>query len=281
MLSQCVEIAHAQLTLLKMYNPSGLLCSLSKEEIPEIWRASILGKVTGPIATHPSPLPTRPHPEDAATTAPLGGALGEDAAEMCIFERNGYDSERDYCIPEDESGTSGGVYVSLVANPERYTGYSGDHTQAIWREIYSENCFEIQPQDAEEEARLSKSHYSQSEAKNDLEAIMLGRSKGRRTSGATLTKEHNYPRLDNTCLEKRVFWRLISGMHTSISTHLCWDYLNQTTGEWVRHMCFLSNIRDQTSNVLSPVCGIILNGSRICISTTSLFFALSQNYPVT
>jgi len=29
-----------------------------------------------------------------------------------------------------------------------------------------------------------------------------------------------------------VFWRLISGMHTSISTHLAWDYLNQSTGQW-------------------------------------------------
>ena len=186
MLSQCAEIVHAQFTLSKKYNPSDLQCLLSKEEIPEVWRASILGRVTGPIATHPSPIPTPPYPDEAATTAPLGGALGQDAAEMCIFE-HGYDSERDYCIPEDESGTSGGVYVSLVANPERFTGYSGDHTNAIWREIYRENCFEIQPEDAEEEAMLSKSHNTQSEAKNDLEAIMLRRNKGQRASGATMS----------------------------------------------------------------------------------------------
>jgi hypothetical protein len=37
---------------------------------------------------------------------------------------------------------------------------------------------------------------------------------------------------DDGCLEKRVFYRIISGMHASISTHLCWDYLNQSTGEW-------------------------------------------------
>lgn len=279
-LFQCAEIAHAQFTLSKRYNPS-LYCSLSKEEIPEVWRASILGRVTGPIATQPSPLPTPRHPEDAATTAPLGGALGEDAAEMCIFEHNGYDSERDYCIPEDESRTSGGVYVSLVANPERFTGYSGDNTNAIWRQIYRENCFEMQPQDAEEKAILSKSHLSQNEAKSDLEAIMLGQNKGQRASGTTLTQQHNQFPLDNTCLEKRVFWRLISGMHTSISTHLCWEYLNQTTGEWVRDMSLLSNVRDQTSNVLNLACGLVLSGSRICISTTSLFYAPLQNCPVT
>ena len=189
--------------------------------------------VSGPIATHPSQLPTPPHPgNEATTTAPLGGALGQDAAEMCIFERNGYDSERDYCIPEHDSGSSEGVYVSLVNNPERFTGYTGDHAHAVWREIYGENCFELQPQDVEEEAMLSKLHMRQSGAKNDLEVIMLGRNKGR-ANGATVAQEYDQLRLENTCLEKRVFWRLISGMHTSISTHLCWDYLNQTTGEWV------------------------------------------------
>lgn len=186
--------------------------------------------MSGPIATHPSQLPTPDHSEQAQPTAPLGGALGDDAAEMCIFEKNGYDADRDYCVPEDESGASEGVYVSLVNNPERYTGYVGEHAGAVWREIYRENCFELQPQDNEEETALSKSHIGQiGSAKSDLEAVMLGRSQGR-IGGA---QEYNQLRLDNTCLEKRVFWRLISGMHTSISTHLCWDYLNQTTGQWV------------------------------------------------
>lgn len=53
------------------------------------------------------------------------------------------------------------------------------------------------------------------------------------------------------CLEKRVYYKVISGavllvtrevlllieltgLHASISTHICYDYLNQSTGEWVR-----------------------------------------------
>lgn len=188
----------------------------------------MLGQVEGPIATHPiSRQKAKP-----ATTAPLGGALGHDAAEMCIFDSSGYDSERDYCIPEDESNKAGGVYVSLANNPERFTGYAGDHAQAVWREIYRENCFELQPQDEAEKAMVNRIHESQSSAKNDLEAVMLGRFDGRK-SGATLEAEYDQMRLENTCLEKRVFWRIISGMHASISTHLCWDYLNQTTGQWV------------------------------------------------
>jgi ERO1-like protein beta len=179
-------------------------------------------------------LPTPFRTEDAVTTAPLGGALGQDAAEMCIFERNGYDSERDYCIPEDESGNPEGVYVSLVNNPERFTGYAGEHAHAVWREIYRENCFEMQVDEDTEVDILEKGHSGpMSPAMSDLEAVMSGRTQRQRVSGATVQQEYNQLQLENTCLEKRVFWRLISGMHTSISTHLCWDYLNQSTGEWV------------------------------------------------
>lgn len=59
---------------------------------------------------------------------------------------------------------------------------------------------------------------------------------------------------DPHCLEKRVYYKVISGaviivtwiqvlllidltgLHASISTHICLDYLNQSTGEWVRRM---------------------------------------------
>jgi ERO1-like protein alpha len=33
-------------------------------------------------------------------------------------------------------------YVDLLANPERFTGYKGDHAHKIWNSIYKENCFE-------------------------------------------------------------------------------------------------------------------------------------------
>ena len=190
--------------------------------------------MTGPIATHPSELGTPLKPGEPAETAPFKGALGEDAAEMCIFEQNGYDADRDYCIPDDESAASEGVYVSLVKNPERFTGYAGEHANSVWREIYRENCFEMQPQTSEEEEMLSRTQLGQGPAKNNLEAVFLGmNSQGQRMSGTSEAQEYNQLQLDQTCLEKRVFWRLISGMHTSVSTHLAWDYLNQTTGKWV------------------------------------------------
>ena len=255
-------------------NFSGRSLTFGKEEIPEVWRASVLGQVEGPIATHP----IATQKKKVATTAPLGGALGQDAAEMCIFDTSAYDSERDYCIPEDESNKAGGVYVSLANNPERFTGYVGEHANAVWREIYRENCFELQPQDEKEQALLNKVHEKQSSAKNDLEAVMLGRQVPGRKSAATLEAEYDQMRLENTCLEKRVFWRLISGMHTSVSTHLCWDYLNQTTGQWVLPttiaICQDSPIfRDPMWNASSPEYGVTPNGSKTSTSTTSLSFA--------
>jgi hypothetical protein len=58
---------------------------------------------------------------------------------------------------------------------------------------------------------------------------------------------------DDECLEKRVFYRLVSGMHASISAHLCWDYLNKTTGNWEPNLqCYkerLHGYNDRISNL--------------------------------
>ena len=48
-----------------------------------------------------------------------------------------------------------------------------------------------------------------------------------RTDGAESTKE---------CLERRVYYKIVSGLHASISTHICHEEMNQTTGEWVRDL---------------------------------------------
>jgi hypothetical protein len=58
---------------------------------------------------------------------------------------------------------------------------------------------------------------------------------------------------EDECLEKRVFYRVISGMHASISTHLCWDFLNQTTGQWQPNLgCYINRLHkfpDRISNL--------------------------------
>lgn len=82
--------------------------------------------------------------------------------------------------------SSPGEYVDLLLNPERYTGYKGPSAHRIWRTIYMENCFR---------PKNSPHNFIQSSKINGM------------------------------CLEKRVFYRVISGLHASINIHLCAKYL--------------------------------------------------------
>lgn len=70
-------------------------------------------------------------------------------------------------------------YVDLKKNPERYTGYQGNSPQRVWKSIYEENCFKPDP-------------------KFDKNFLTNPNSVG-------------------MCLEKRVFYKLISGLHSAIT----------------------------------------------------------------
>ncbi|KAI5634651.1 endoplasmic reticulum oxidoreductin 1 (ERO1) domain-containing protein [Phthorimaea operculella] len=80
-------------------------------------------------------------------------------------------------------------YVDLSLNPERYTGYKGPSAHRIWRSIYQENCFRPKS--------------------NPYDSFPFVMSSD----------------MSNECLEKRVFYRAVSGLHTSINIHLCSKYL--------------------------------------------------------
>lgn len=109
----------------------------NEEDIPKIWRASELSKLEGPSAKHPGKKVQRERPQK-----PLQGLLGENVGESCVVEYDDECDERDYCVPEDESASGKGDYVSLVHNPERFTGYAGDGAKMVWDAIYRENCFQ-------------------------------------------------------------------------------------------------------------------------------------------
>lgn len=77
------------------------------------------------------------------------------------------------------------------------------------------------------------------QAKNDLRNIIQANS----PSENSLT-------FDDSCLEKRVFYRIISGMHASISTHICNDYLNKTTGTWGPNLqCYIDRLATHPERV--------------------------------
>ncbi|XP_005097920.1 ERO1-like protein alpha isoform X2 [Aplysia californica] len=100
-----------------------------------------------------------------------------------------------FCEVDDEHSNDL-EYVDLLLNPERYTGYKGLSPRRIWRSIYEENCFKPE------------------------KSVGYGPE--------PITEADNYDSATSSsamCLEKRVFYRLISGLHTSINIHLCDQYL--------------------------------------------------------
>uniref|UniRef100_A0A8C8G8V4 Endoplasmic reticulum oxidoreductase 1 beta n=1 Tax=Oncorhynchus tshawytscha TaxID=74940 RepID=A0A8C8G8V4_ONCTS len=101
------------------------------------------------------------------------------------------DAQDHFCELDDETSPDAD-YVDLLLNPERYTGYKGPSAWRVWNSIYEENCFK------------PRSVY------RPLNPLVPPRGKGCSSS---------------LCLEKRVFYRLISGLHSSINIHLCAEYL--------------------------------------------------------
>ncbi|KAJ3085267.1 hypothetical protein HK102_000162 [Quaeritorhiza haematococci] len=153
-------------------------CSVQEadeSEIPEEWKTSTISAV------------------DFSQTESGGFSLFKKSCEY---------THKDFCIVEDETSTDG-VYVDLLKNPERFTGYAGPSAGRIWEAIYRENCF-----------------------------TWLGSpdDQGRSISMQSLPMMQDA--LQNICMEKRVFYKLISGLHSSISTHICNNMLNRTSGVW-------------------------------------------------
>eukprot|EP01134_Creolimax_fragrantissima_P005797 CFRG5797T1 len=89
------------------------------------------------------------------------------------------------------------TWYNLVENPERFTGYIGDSAAKVWRLIYEENCF----------------HPVDDHAKNVFELL-------------------KFENVQTMCVEKRIFYRLISGLHTSITVHVASEYFDESTKEW-------------------------------------------------
>ncbi|KAK4147789.1 endoplasmic reticulum Oxidoreductin 1-domain-containing protein [Dichotomopilus funicola] len=224
----------------------------NEADIPLVWRASELGKLEGPRAHHPGKNLQKEQPD-----RPLQGRLGEDVGESCVVEYDDECDERDYCVPEDESASSKGDYVSLLRNPERFTGYAGDGAKQVWDAIYRENCF--QKSSFPHSASLGKDKSVKGPAAMDFRAVIeaAGRQQvleeHRQHNPLTPFVAKTGLEHEDECLEKRVFYRVISGMHASISTHICWDYLDRTTGEWQPNLeCYMSrlhNFPDRISNL--------------------------------
>ncbi|XP_063738963.1 ERO1-like protein beta isoform X1 [Eleginops maclovinus] len=136
--------------------------------------------------------------EQAKDLGAINSTLSHQSKEAFADWARHDDAQDHFCELDDETSPDS-EYVDLLLNPERYTGYKGPSAWRVWNSIYEENCFK------------PRSVYR---PLNPL-APSRGDDDG----------EGFYTWLEGLCLEKRVFYRLISGLHSSINIHLCAEYL--------------------------------------------------------
>ena len=222
--------------------------TLEKEDqIPQIWRAAKLSELEGPKAKHPG------RKQQRERQRPLLDQLGAGVGESCVVEYDDECDDRDYCVPEDETASGKGDYVSLAENPERFTGYAGEGAHQVWEAIYRENCFS-RPSISDNSVSVPGLSapfpgFSQNQAQAAMDFKQVMKAHDRKEAIKSGSSEDALD-TEEECLEKRVFYRVISGMHASISTHLCHDYLNQTTGQWGPNLeCYKERLHEHPERI--------------------------------
>ncbi|KAL7415279.1 endoplasmic reticulum Oxidoreductin 1-domain-containing protein [Mrakia frigida] len=209
-------------------------CSVETAEegdVPEKWKTSSLGAIA--YSSSAEATANQPHPS-------------------CYYR------DQDFCELDDESQNEG-QYVDLSLNPERFTGYAGLSAARVWKSIYEENCFglsELSVSDSSEGSSLSSS----SQGHLAPGAIIPGLNGGGLTGGGALSEGTEMrDGGDEECVEKRVYYRIVSGLHASISTHICSEFLDQETGLWAPDLqCFIYRIASHPDRLQNMYFNLVL-----------------------
>ncbi|KAJ9124003.1 hypothetical protein QFC22_000795 [Naganishia vaughanmartiniae] len=161
----------------------------------------------------------------------------------------------DFCYIDSESPSSEGQYIDLMLNPERFTGYAGESAHKVWRAIYEENCFGLTEKVGIEYDADGSLNGGGGSGITQLKSGLGGQTSimdPRKQQGFGTDMRRGAARAEE-CLEKRIYYRIISGLHASISIHICNEYLDQETGEWGPNLqCFITRLAshpDRLSNV--------------------------------
>jgi ERO1-like protein alpha len=167
-------------------------CAVCECEKPPEWAHDVEWM---PSMTGPDP--NCEHLEDRIVTT-IDPLVGEDwMAEPSSFldQWNQEEDSTATTMQQDDTndGNSNAVVVDLRLNPERYTGYSGQSAEKVWTAIHADNCF--QP------------------------PLLLDDSKNIADGYCALTPE------------QRVYNRILSGLHSSISLHIAHSYCIQVDPE--------------------------------------------------
>lgn len=224
-----------------------------EDEIPEFWRSQYLGRLAeDSIVTDRAWDPSQEdimykQNEDVKSSADAASGDHDDRQK----KSQGPVPDYCYCYPEDESLSGPGVYINLPENPERFTGYGGPHANKVWRAVYQENCFGYYGDPEPEDERPEDDH---GVSPAPLGGLGLGLG-GQQLEGIVMdSNRHERQEVggesgrlalnaEKQCIEQRLFYRILSGMHASVSAHLCYESLNQSTGKWSPNReCFMSRV---------------------------------------
>jgi len=133
-----------------------------------------------------------------------------------------YYTEQDFCYIEDDA-TENGQYIDLSINPERFTGYAGDSAHHVWRAIYEENCFGLSEASVEATRSKGSSDMSSAPARMTVGSGGFGNKEFSRLSEGWGTEMvRSAGRDEEMCEEKRVYYRVISGMPLVLIDVLIW-----------------------------------------------------------
>lgn len=117
-----------------------------------------------------------------------------------------------------------GVYVDLSQNPERFTGYAGASAARVWKSIYEENCFNIvhkMTEGCETCNNIMNTGGSNPPTESTGSGVsspiqnpfaMVPNSRKELDRLLNDLAEDPDSESEEVCLEKRVFYRVISGM---------------------------------------------------------------------
>ncbi|KAI8886111.1 endoplasmic reticulum oxidoreductin 1 [Backusella circina FSU 941] len=168
----------------------------------------------------------------SAIQLPSKGALFQPFTQ-CSYK------DQDFCLVDDKLDSNSVVYIDLLENPERFTGYAGPSSARVWKSIYEENCFDIVHHMTEGCETCNNEQKRVSEKQQPFASV----PNTQRELNQYLNDLQEESDKEEVCLEKRVYYRLISGLHSSISIHICDEWFDQETGVWGPNLdCFVNRI---------------------------------------
>ncbi|KAF9973221.1 hypothetical protein BGZ73_003581 [Actinomortierella ambigua] len=242
--------------------------TMDEQHVPEKWRSAALSKVS--IA--PNPLlggrlvPPKKKIKDQdfcivesetdndAVYVDLGenperftGYSGPSANMVwkAIYEENCFDVSKEmtascqYCTRERERIAHLKEEKHKKHQQEQEQKKKQDKTQTIAPEDDDDDEDVDSPLEPPKTAQMKEIEPSQEEMDAIFEKVPKGKGQLEELMHHITDNDDD----QNACLEKRVYYRLISGLHSSISIHICDEWFNQTSGEWGPNLdCFISRV---------------------------------------